>query len=111
MVGEVRSQYETEYAAITAVADKLGIGSAETLRTWVRREEAGASARGRTRLRQALISSSRSIALSVSKTRRPYATCSYSWRSPPSRTGYSDSARSHSANRRRMSAMPVAVAP
>jgi transposase len=41
MVGEVRPQYETEYAAITAVAEKLGIGSAETLRIWVRKSEAG----------------------------------------------------------------------
>ena len=37
MVGEVRPQYQTEWAAITAVAEKLGIGTAETLRTWVRR--------------------------------------------------------------------------
>jgi hypothetical protein len=41
MVGEVRSQHPTEWAAITAVAEKLGIGTAETLRTWVRRAEAG----------------------------------------------------------------------
>jgi transposase len=40
MVGEVRPQYPTEWAAITAVAEKLGIGTAETLRTWVRRAEA-----------------------------------------------------------------------
>jgi transposase len=45
MVGEVRPQYETEYAAITAVAEKLGIGSAETLRTWVRRDEVGSTGR------------------------------------------------------------------
>jgi transposase len=45
MVGEVRSQYETEFAAITAVAGKLGIGSAETLRVWVRKSEAGSSER------------------------------------------------------------------
>src|SRR4051794_33504760 len=40
MVVEVRPQYPTEWAAITAVAEKLGIGTAETLRTWVRRSEA-----------------------------------------------------------------------
>jgi transposase len=40
MVGEVRPQYQTEWAAITAVAEKLGIGTAEMLRTWVRRAEA-----------------------------------------------------------------------
>jgi transposase len=39
MVGEVRPQYQTEWAAITAVAEKLGIGTSETLRTWVRRAE------------------------------------------------------------------------
>ena len=39
MVGEVRSQYSTEWAAISAVAEKLGIGAAETLRTWVRKAE------------------------------------------------------------------------
>jgi transposase len=39
MVGEVRPQYPTEWAAITAVAEKLGIGTVETLRTWVRRAE------------------------------------------------------------------------
>jgi transposase len=40
MVGEVRPQYSTEWAAITAVAEKLGISTAETLRTWVHRAEA-----------------------------------------------------------------------
>jgi transposase len=45
MVGEVRSQYPTEWAGITAVAEKLGIGTAETLRTWVRRAEAEAGER------------------------------------------------------------------
>jgi transposase len=39
MVAEVRPQYDTEFAAITAVAEKLNIGSAETLRKWVRQSE------------------------------------------------------------------------
>lgn len=39
MVAGVRPQYETEFAAITAVAEKLNIGSAETLRKWVRQSE------------------------------------------------------------------------
>jgi transposase len=39
MVAEVRPQYDTEFAAITAVAEKLAIGSAETLRKWVRQAE------------------------------------------------------------------------
>lgn len=39
MVREVRPDYEHESRAIKAVADKLGIGSAETLRNWVRASE------------------------------------------------------------------------
>ncbi len=39
MVGEVRGNYPNQTAAIKAVADKLGIGSAETLRNWIRREQ------------------------------------------------------------------------
>ena len=45
MVAEVRSEYDTEFAAITAVAHKLGIGSAETLRKWVRQAEVDAGTR------------------------------------------------------------------
>ncbi len=33
MVAEVRPQYPSQWAAITAVAGMLGIGAAETLRT------------------------------------------------------------------------------
>ena len=32
MVAEVRPNYESEWAAITAVAEKLGVGTTETLR-------------------------------------------------------------------------------
>jgi transposase len=39
MVAEVRPNYDSEYAAITAVAQKLGIGTAETLRKWVRQAQ------------------------------------------------------------------------
>lgn len=39
MVAEVRPDYDSRWAAICAVSGKLGIGSAETLRTWVRRDE------------------------------------------------------------------------
>jgi transposase len=39
MVAEVRPNYETEFAAIKAVAAKLGIGSAESLRKWIRQAE------------------------------------------------------------------------
>ena len=37
MVAEVRPDYPSEYAAMTAVAGMLGIGSPETIRTWIRR--------------------------------------------------------------------------
>ena len=39
MVAEVRPEYPSDWPAIVAVAEKLGIGSAETLRKWVRRAE------------------------------------------------------------------------
>jgi len=45
MVAEVRPNYESEWAAINAVAQKLGIGTAETLRKWVRQAEINAGAR------------------------------------------------------------------
>jgi transposase len=45
MVSEVGSDYGTEFAAITAVAGKLGIGSAETLRKWVRQAQVDAGTR------------------------------------------------------------------
>ena len=39
MVAETRADYPSEFEAIKSVAGKLGIGSAETLRKWVRRSE------------------------------------------------------------------------
>jgi transposase len=39
MVGEVQESYTSQWAAIEAVAAKLGIGCAETLRIWVRQAE------------------------------------------------------------------------
>jgi transposase len=39
MVAEIRPDYSTEWAAINAVAAKLGIGTAETLRKWVRQAQ------------------------------------------------------------------------
>ncbi len=42
MVAEVQADYPSEWAAIGAVASKLGIGSTETLRKWVRRAEVDA---------------------------------------------------------------------
>ena len=45
MVAEFASDYSSEYAAIDAVARKLGIGSPETLRKWVRRAQVDAGDR------------------------------------------------------------------
>jgi transposase len=45
MVAEVRPNYESDWAAITAVAQKLGVGTAETLRKWVRRAQVDAGQR------------------------------------------------------------------
>lgn len=45
LVAEVREQHESEWAAIGSVAAKLGIGSAETLRKWVRQDEVDAGRR------------------------------------------------------------------
>lgn len=39
MVAESKEQYPSEFEAIRTVAAKLGIGSAETLRKWVRQAE------------------------------------------------------------------------
>jgi transposase-like protein len=39
MVAQVRPEYPSDWPAIKAVAAKLGIGSAETLRKWVRQAE------------------------------------------------------------------------
>ena len=45
MVAELAPDYPSQYAAIAAVAKKLGIGTAETLRKWVRRAEVDAGQR------------------------------------------------------------------
>src|SRR6266545_6752357 len=45
MVAEVQGDYPSQWAAIGAVASKLGIGSSETLRKWVRRAEVDAGER------------------------------------------------------------------
>jgi transposase len=39
MVAEVRASYGSQWAAIEGVAVKLGIGTVETLRIWVRQAE------------------------------------------------------------------------
>jgi transposase len=45
MVGEIRENYGNEYAAIRATAARLGIGSPETVRKWLRRAQVDAGQR------------------------------------------------------------------
>jgi transposase len=45
LVQETRSEHPSEFEAIRSVATKLGIGSPETLRKWVRRAEIDAGSR------------------------------------------------------------------
>jgi transposase len=45
MIAEVRPNYESDWAEITAVAQKLDIGTAETLRKWVRQAHVDAGQR------------------------------------------------------------------
>jgi transposase len=45
MVAEVRPEYPSDWPAICAVAQRLGIGSAETLRKWYRQAEVDGGAR------------------------------------------------------------------
>ncbi len=39
MVAEVRGEHRSEWAAVESVAQKLGIGTAQTLLAWVRKAE------------------------------------------------------------------------
>ena len=45
MVGEVRADHESEWAAMTKVAELLGIGTPETVRKWCRQAEVDAGQR------------------------------------------------------------------
>jgi transposase len=45
MVGEIRVEHESEWAAMTQVARLLGIGTPETVRKWCRQAEVDAGRR------------------------------------------------------------------
>ena len=45
MVGEIRADHESEWAAMTQVAQLLGIGTPETVRKWCRHAEVDAGHR------------------------------------------------------------------
>ena len=45
MLAEVLPNYPSEWPAMVAVADKLGIGTAETIRKWVRRAQVDSGVR------------------------------------------------------------------
>src|ERR687883_1540594 len=48
LVLESRDQYESEWAAMQSIAGKLGVGTTETLRKWVRQAEVDGGARAGT---------------------------------------------------------------
>ena len=48
MVGEIRADHESEWAAMTKVAQLLGIKTPETVRQWVRQAEVDAGERAGT---------------------------------------------------------------
>ena len=45
MVGEIRADHESEWAAMTQVAQLLGIGTPETVRKWCRQADVDAGPR------------------------------------------------------------------
>jgi transposase len=45
MVAEIRSDHESEWAAMTKVAELLGVGTPETVRKWCRQAEGDAGKR------------------------------------------------------------------
>jgi len=45
MVGEIRADHESDWAAMTKVAELLGVGTPETIRKWCRQAEVDAGRR------------------------------------------------------------------
>jgi transposase len=45
LVGEVRAEHSSEWAAIESVASNLGVGSAQTVHNWVRKAQVDAGSR------------------------------------------------------------------
>ncbi len=45
MVAEIRGDHESEWAAMTQVADLVGVGTPETVRKWCRQAEVDAGSR------------------------------------------------------------------